>query len=335
MGSTGSLAKFFDRGRATLNTEARFPGFGSVINGCDPSRLDTTYLELNSNAGVRAFATTVCITEGFLATSEAIASVRTLARQSSVRIATAAEHLDGDGLALILATQNTSAVEGSLLLLDALVELGVRIVQLTYNEQNLVGAGCTERVDGGLTRFGLDVVRRLRELGVLIDLSHCGPMTVRDAVDAATGPLAFTHSNCSNLCPNPRNRTDEEIRSVAATGGVIGLNAFPTFVHPEAADVKTLARHAAHIATLASVDNVSLGLDFIYGRDRDWVASLSYSPAAYPSLDDWPASYAAGIEDITGLPNLAQALDAEGFSDTEIAQVFGGNLRRVLGETWR
>lgn len=121
---------------------------------------------------------------------------------------------------------------------------------------------------------------------------------------------------------------------MAAVGGVIGLNAFPFFVDRAHGDVDGLARHAAHMAEITSVDNISLGLDFVHGRDMDWVRSLGYGGAAYPPLDEWPQTYAVGIEDVGRLDNLAAALARAGFSTDHVRAIFGGNLERALTAAW-
>jgi len=313
----------------------RFPGDGSVLNGCDPSVLDAAYLELNRDSGVRAFSTTVAINEGFESTRIAVARVRDLCAANDARVIESPEDLATDGkLGVILATQNTSPFDGSLARLDELVDMGIRIVQLTYNEQNLVGGGCSDPHDTGLTPFGVSVVRRLQERGVAIDLSHCGRRIVKDTLGITSATVLFTHANCDALCPNPRNRTDEEIREVAAAGGVIGLNAFPFFVDRAHGDVDGLARHAAHMAEITSVDSISIGLDFVHGRDMDWVRSLGYGGAAYPPLDEWPQTYAEGIEDVGRLDNLAAALNRVGFSTDHVQAIFGYNLNRALTAAW-
>jgi membrane dipeptidase len=313
----------------------RFPGDGRVVNGCDPSLLSREYLELNRAAGVRAFATTVAINENFERTRASVLSVRGLCEANAVRIIlTPADLGVDDGLGVILATQNTASFEGSLQRLDSLVDMGLRIVQLTYNEQNLVGGGCSDPNDTGLTPLGYQVVRRLQERGVAIDLSHCGRRIVHDTLAITNAPVLFTHANCDTLCPNPRNRTDEEIRAVATAGGVIGLNAFPYFVDRLHGDVDHLAKHAAHIAEITSIDQISIGLDFIYGRDMAWLRSLQYGGAAYPPMDQWPATYAEGIEDIGRLDNLAAALERVGFSTENVATIFGPNLERALALAW-
>src|SRR5437879_7348294 len=151
-----------------------------------------------------------------------------------LRLATCAEDIraaKADGrLAIVLNVQDASILGRDLSVLDLLHGFGVRQVQLTYNTRNLIGDGCTERTNAGLSDFGAAVVRRLNELQVLIDLSHCGRRTTLDAVEISSCPVACTHTAARRLRDIPRNKTDEEVRAVAAGGGVIGVLAVPSFV---------------------------------------------------------------------------------------------------------
>src|SRR2546430_3915172 len=148
-----------------------------------------------------------------------------------LRLATCAEDIraaKADGrLAIVLNVQDASILGRDLSVLDLLHGFGVRQVQLTYNTRNLIGDGCTERTNAGLSDFGAAVVRRLNELGILIDLSHCGRQTTLDAAAVSTRPVACTHTAARALRDIPRNKRDDELRAVAATGGGGGGGAVP------------------------------------------------------------------------------------------------------------
>src|SRR3989475_13022023 len=148
-----------------------------------------------------------------------------------LRLATCAEDIraaKADGrLAIVLNVQDASILGRDLSVLDLLHGFGVRQVQLTYNTRNLIGDGCTERTDAGLSDFGMAVVRRLNELGILIDLSHCGRQTTLDAAAVSTRPVACTHTAARALRDIPRNKRDDELLAVAATGGGGGVGAGP------------------------------------------------------------------------------------------------------------
>ena len=125
---------------------------------------------------------------------------------------------------------NASPIENDLNRLALFHTLGVRIIQITYNERNLIGNGCYERTDDGLSRFGQDAVKEINRLGILIDLSHVGDRTTLDAAEQSDSPVSCTHANARSFLNHPRNKTDDALRVIAERGGVIGANAFPPFL---------------------------------------------------------------------------------------------------------
>src|SRR3989454_8662358 len=125
-------------------------------------------------------------------------------------------------LAILFNVQDASIIGRDLAVLDLLYGFGVRQVQLTYNTRNLIGDGCTERTDAGLSDFGVAVVGRLNELGMLIDLSHCGRQTTFDAAAVSAPPVTCSHTAARALRDIPRNKRDDELRATAATGGGVG-----------------------------------------------------------------------------------------------------------------
>jgi len=131
---------------------------------------------------------------------------------------------------IILGFQNTAAVEDQVGYIQLFKELGVGIVQITYNTQNLVGAGCYEPRDSGLSGFGHEVVAEMNRVGILCDLSHVGAVTSRDVILASKRPTAYTHVLPAALKPHPRNKSDEEIRFIVEHGGLVGVTMFPPFL---------------------------------------------------------------------------------------------------------
>ena len=126
--------------------------------------------------------------------------------------------------------------------------LGLRVAQLTYNYRNEFADGCLEPADGGLSEAGRAMVHRLNELRIVPDISHTGLTSSREIIELSVRPVIASHSNARALADSPRNLTDDTIRAVAATGGVVGLCAFPSFVASEQPSVHHLAEHAAHMA---------------------------------------------------------------------------------------
>ena len=130
---------------------------------------------------------------------------------------------------IIIGWQNASPIENNLKRLTLFHQLGLRIVQITYNERNLLGNGCYERRDEGLSHFGVDAIHEMNRLGILIDLSHVGDCTTLEAIEISEKPVAFTHANARAHFDHVRNKTDEALKKLAARGGVVGANAFPAF----------------------------------------------------------------------------------------------------------
>ena len=153
---------------------------------------------------------------------------------------------------LIYGLQDGVSFENDLGRLSALHQMGVRIIQPTYNRRNLLGDGCMEPSDAGLSRVGFDAIERMNELGILVDLSHCGRRTAADAISASRRPVSFTHTGTYTLADHPRHRTDEEMKAVAETGGVTGIFVMPYLAkgqQPTAEDVLLHLEHAIKVAS--------------------------------------------------------------------------------------
>jgi membrane dipeptidase len=215
-------------------------------------------------------------------------------------------------------------------------ELGLRCAQLTYNSQNLIGSGSTEREDGGISDFGADIIKAMNEVGMLVDVSHCGDRTTLDAIEASGKPIAVTHSNCRALNNHPRLKTDEAIRKLAAKGGVMGITEVRMFVRDrDPVTVEDIVDHVDHVVKLVGIDHVGIGSDAgLTGYDNMPAGQLKILRGSYK------ASYAMRDKlDTDGYgPKrayvLADALVRRGYSDDNIVAVLGGNFRRLLGGIW-
>ncbi|MCI0627393.1 MAG: dipeptidase [Acidobacteria bacterium] len=215
---------------------------------------------------------------------------------------------------------------------------GQRVSQLTYNARNLLGNGCAERRDGGLSDFGVSVVERMNQLGMVVDVSHCGDRTTLDALEVSKQPVLFTHSNCRALVPNqPRCKTDEAIKKMAAKGGVMGITGMRMFVRDtEPTTIEHMLDHYDHVARWVGVEHVGIGSD----TDLDGYDSL---PAEFQTR--LRAAYKSSIgfrkkTDIDGVDHhmrtfdLAEGLVRRGYSDHDIELILGGNFQRVLSAVW-
>jgi membrane dipeptidase len=216
-------------------------------------------------------------------------------------------------------------------------QLGLRCAQLTYNTQNLIGSGSTERIDGGITDFGVEIVKAMNEVGMLIDVSHSGDRTTLDAIELSPRPIAFTHSNCRALNNHPRLKTDEAIRKLAAKGGVMGITGVRNFVKDrEPTTVEDIVDHIDHVTQLVGIEHVGIGTDSdLKGYDHmppDQYARLKASyKSTYAFRDKLDTD---GFNHPRKIFDLTDALVRRGYSDANIQAVLGGNFRRLLGSSW-
>jgi len=241
-------------------------------------------------------------------------------------------------VAFILGPQNAKFLEDDPGLVHAFHGLGVRVLQLTYQYRNQIGDGCGERTDAGLSRFGLDAVDEMNRVGMLIDLSHVGPATTRDAMEASSDPVVFSHGHPRALKDHVRNKTDEQLHALAEKGGVIGITEYSPIcelkrgVRP---DVDDFLKHVDYVADLIGVDHVGLGLDI---DERSTPERWGAFASAYPELSggyDFVGKRARDLDWITKAPNVTKGLVGRGYSDAEILKILGGNFLRVFERVWR
>lgn len=218
------------------------------------------------------------------------------------------EILAAGKVAALLSVEGGEALAGDLANLRILYRLGVRALGLTWNGRNEIADGVgEERTGGGLTSFGVEVVREMNRLGMLVDVSHLAEKGFWDVLETSAAPVIASHSNCRAVCNHRRNLTDAQIRALAAAGGVMGLNFYPPFVHRESANLEILLRHVDHVCNLVGSEFIGLGSDFDgFASDR-------------PVLRD--ASY---------LPELTAGLLWRGYQEQDIHRILGGNWLRVF-----
>ena len=163
-----------------------------------------------------------------------------------------------------LAVEGMAAIGGDLGGIDRYADLGARLGMLTWNEENQLATGAGGDPYSGLTELGRQAVRRMEARGMVVDVSHLNDGGFRDVVKLAEKPVIASHSNCRALCDVRRNLTDDQLRAIRDTGGVVGLNVHHAFVHPDPArqTAEMLARHAAHMAEVMGVEHVACGFDF-------------------------------------------------------------------------
>ncbi|WP_058303095.1 dipeptidase [Gorillibacterium timonense] len=235
----------------------------------------------------------------------------------------------------IVTAQETDALGKNLELLDMLHNYGLRILQLTYNNQNMIGSGCAERANGGLSNYGRTFVERLNQLGILVDTGHCGKQTTLDACLYSSSPVIASHTGVEAIYPHMRCKSDEELLAIAGTGGVIGIFAMPWFIHddPNQTTIEHVLDHIDYVVKLCGIDHVGIGTDWPMS---DVLWSLVYfkeniAPRLGFAKGDGPSTETVrGLEQYGFFINFTRGLVARGFSDEDIAKIMGGNWLRVF-----
>ncbi len=239
---------------------------------------------------------------------------------------------------IILGWQNMSAIEDDLAFLGLFADLGVRVVQLTYNTQNLVGSGCLEGRDSGLSDFGRDVIDEMNRLGILVDLSHVGPRTTEEAIRHSKRPVAFTHCSAHALMAHPRNKTDSAFRLLAEHGGFVGITTYPPFHAPDAdAGIDDALAAMEHVIAIVGEESVGIGTDFTQGQTAAWFDWLGRDKGKgrFTYRRDWGvAPFPRDMGSLADFPNITEAMERRGWSATRIRRVLGGNWLRLLREVW-
>ena len=212
-----------------------------------------------------------------------------------------------------LAVEGMDAIGDDLGAVDRYGDLGVRIGTLTWNGENLLATGAGGDPYSGLTELGRRAVRRMAERNILVDVSHLNDGGFRDVMKTATGPVIASHSNCRALCDVRRNLTDDQLRAIRDTGGIVGLNVHHAFVHVdrEHQTAEMLARHAAHMAEVMGVEHVACGFDF-----------CEYFGPGNEGAD--------GLENCSQTGNLFYWLEKLGMSERERNMIARENFLRVL-----
>jgi membrane dipeptidase len=231
-------------------------------------------------------------------------------------------------IAIVLALEGCPAVGPDVGLLHTLFRLGVRMASLTHFGRNSLADGSAEDdALGRLTRLGVQAVHLMQDLGLLVDLSHLSLAGTRHVLDITRGPVLATHSSCRAVHDHYRNLPDAELRAIAATGGVIGMNFYPAFVSAGPGSIGAVVDHIEHAVTVAGIEHVGLGPDF-----TKEIAEVLYAGSRRVEVGDL-ATALPGLEGPADLPALAVAMSERGFTPDDITAVMGGNLRRLLNET--
>ena len=247
-------------------------------------------------------------------------------------------------MGLIYNFQDTTALEGDSARVATFAALGVKQIQLTYNKRNLAGDGCLERANAGLSDFGREVIAKIEEAKVLLDLSHAGQRTIAEGIAAAKRPPAITHSACRDLVDLPRNTFDAEMRALADKGGVFGLYLMPFLRLKGQPQKEDLIRHVEHALKVCGEDHIGLGTDGpLFGyeindetkkRQREFYEDRVKRGISAPGEAADVLNMVEGYNDVGRYATLAADLKGRGWSQARIDKLLGGNFVRLFGEAW-
>jgi len=231
--------------------------------------------------------------------------------------------------------EGANAIDDQLSLIQLYRDLGVRWMLLAYNRNNRVSGGCQDD-DAGLTPFGRDVIREMERLGMQLCLSHTGHRSAREALDLATRPVIFSHSNPSAVHAHPRNIPDDLIRACAASGGVVGINGVGSFLGLQDAREDgysaTFARHVDHVVQLVGPRHVSIALDYVFDMNEVEEYMVKMKQNFPPELGyGGPMTFLPPEQ----LPEIVQTLLGWGYQEPDLADILGGNLMRLARQVWK
>jgi membrane dipeptidase len=299
-------------------------------------------------ADLSAVTVTCGFWEGTVESLDSLARWRDLVAANSdlVRIARTADEIRAaqrDGLtAIVLGFQNANLLEGRVRFVELFAELGVRVIQLTYNNQNELGGSCYEAEDSGLARFGREVIAEMNRAGVLVDLSHVGDRTTLDAIRCSTKPVAVTHANPQRLFDHKRNKSDAVLAALAETGGVLGCATYRNITGDEyCRTLEAWCGMVARTVEIMGIDHVAIGTDRSHGHtkaDYDWMrmgrwtrgvdygAGSAARPGKAPPPDWFTEVHHLGL--------IPSGLRGVGFSPDEVDRITSGNWLRLYGDVF-
>jgi membrane dipeptidase len=317
-----------------------------VIDACQYCNWTEEIFQQMRAGGVDAALVTIAYHEDFRETVERIVDWNRRFERHGGLIAPARSVADIDAAraagrtAILYALQNCAPIEDDIGLVEILHTLGVRVMQLTYNNQSLLGAGCYEPEDSGITRMGREVIGEMNRLGMAIDMSHSGERSTLEAIDISRRPIAITHANPAAWHKVPRNKSDAVLAALTARGGLLGLSLYPH--HLKGGSECTLESFTEMVARLADrigVAAIGIGSDLCQGqpdsvvewmRQGRWTkaeTNIGLGRAVFPPQPSW-------FRDNRDFGRLREGLRARGFTEAEAGSILGGNWYRFFAESF-
>lgn len=312
-----------------------------VIDGLVIAKWNRDLFEDMRRGGLTAVNCTVSVWEGFQNTVNNIVEMNKLIEDNSdlvIKVRTTADIRRAKELGktgIMMGFQNSYAYEDQLGYVEVFKNLGINVVQMCYNTQNLVGTGCYER-DGGLSDFGREIIAKMNQFGVMCDLSHVGAKTSEEVILESKKPVCYSHCLPTGLKAHPRNKSDEELKFIADHGGFVGVTMFAPFlkngIH---STIEDYVEAIQYIFNIVGEDQIGIGTDFTQGHSQPFFEWLTHDKGYARRLTNFGKIInPEGIRTLGDFPNLTDALLRNGFTETQVRKIMGENWLRVLGEVW-
>ncbi len=319
-----------------------------LIDGCQYANWSEKIFREIHEGGVSAVHVTICYHEDFRETVVNMADWNRMFERfpdlivpgrtaDDVRRA----HADGR-TAIVFGFQNCSPIEDDIGLVEICHQLGARFMQLTYNNQSLLATGCYEENDTGVTRMGRQVIAEMNRVGLVVDMSHSGERSTLEAIEISDRPIAITHANPSFWHPALRNKSDNVLKALGESGGMLGFSLYPHHLKDKSdCTVESFCDMVARTADLMGIDHIGLGSDLCqdqpdsvveWMRVGRWTKDIDYGEgsagdAGFPPMPSW---FGGNLD----FGNIANGLRAHGFADADVEKVMGGNWLRFFEESF-
>ena len=319
-----------------------------LIDGCQYANWSEKIFREIHEGGVSAVHVTICYHEDFRETVVNMADWNRMFERfpdlivpgrtaDDVRRA----HADGR-TAIVFGFQHCSPIEDDIGLVEICYQLGARFMQLTYNNQSLLATGCYEENDTGVTRMGRQVIAEMNRVGLVVDMSHSGERSTLEAIEISDRPITITHANPSFWYPALRNKSDDVLKALGKSGGMLGFSLYPHHLKDKSdCTVESFCDMVARTADLMGIDHIGLGSDLCqdqpdsvveWMRVGRWTKDIDYGEgsagdAGFPPMPSW---FGGNLD----FGNIANGLRAHGFADADVEKVMGGNWLRFFEESF-
>ena len=329
-------------------SEAKIHSDLIIFDGLIVSNWGREIFENMREGGLTGANCTCCVWENFSDTMRNISNWKSWIQENDDLLCQAYSTADirqakqNGKTAIVLGFQNVSAFEDQIGYVRLFKELGVGIVQMAYNTQNLIGSGCYETTDSGLTDFGREIVAEMNRVGLVVDMSHSADRSTLEAIEISARPIAITHANPSWWHAARRNKSHEVIKALTQAGGMIGFSIYPHHLKDASAcSLDSFCEMIARAADAYGISSLGIGSDLCQGQPNEvvewmrngrWSKTMDYGEgsaddAGFPPQPHW-------FETITHFPNIANGLSSYGFSDDDVAAVMGANWLRFYDENF-